>query len=52
MLDTFLPASGQSYFDIAPYKERIRAAADEGLTAMPRRMRDHIASSKIDHGSP
>ena len=35
MLDTFLPANGQSYFDIDPYKERIRAAADEGLTAMP-----------------
>jgi pimeloyl-ACP methyl ester carboxylesterase len=35
MLDTFLPANGQSYFDIDPYKERIRAAADEGFTAMP-----------------
>jgi pimeloyl-ACP methyl ester carboxylesterase len=36
MLDSFLPADGQSYFDIDPYSFLIRQAADEGsMTVHP-----------------
>jgi len=35
MMDAFIPADGQSLYDIDSFKERIRKAVDEGLTAMP-----------------